>query len=655
MKTIKSFKLQVLTYLSFTILLSCSSGFSQNVFKVNEGQRLLIGEKIEYFIDETRNLGIEEITQQVFTPGENKILNFGIIPHNVWLKFSVKSDTEQELYLEIMAPLLAELELYEIKENKSQRLFEGGFLRPFKDRPIATETWLFNLELKGNETKQIYIKGQSEYPFQVPIAISTKEKFVEYSQLHNIFWGFYIGIMIFALIYNFFIYLSVRERTYLFYIIYIIGSSTFYLALKGFSFKFLWPDSPLFNPHTAVIICLTNIVITLFTLDFLKITKEQKGQYYFGFGLMILFGLIAILSLAEANQIAVGLAQMMSLVASIFFIYAGISSLRRGVTTAKYYLLGWSLFLIFVVIFILADNNVFPSNFFTMNCIFIGHMTEVLLLSFALADRINWLKKDNERKQLEIIHQLEENEKIQLKANRELEQKVIERTAEVVEQKNEAEKQRERSDELLLNILPEETAEELKATGKAKAKLFNEVTVLFADFKNFTKYSEKLSPEILVSEINECFSEFDKIMEQCGVEKIKTIGDAYMAAGGLPTPNSTHANDVVKAALEIQKFMSELRLLKEAEGKPAFVSRIGIHTGPVVSGVVGKKKFAYDIWGDTVNIASRLESSGEPGKVNISETTYKQIKDMFSCEYRGKIKAKNKGMIDMYFINGNTK
>ncbi|MDB5284870.1 MAG: adenylate/guanylate cyclase [Bacteroidota bacterium] len=231
-----------------------------------------------------------------------------------------------------------------------------------------------------------------------------------------------------------------------------------------------------------------------------------------------------------------------------------------------------------------------------------------------------------------------------------LERTVDERTAEVVAEKKEVEKQKERSEELLLNILPAEVAEELKAKGSAEAQLIDEVTVLFADFKGFTFISEKFAPKQLVAEINECFSAFDHIMHKHGVEKIKTIGDSYMAAGGIPRPNTTHATDVVKAALEMLAFMQEHKARKEAAGELFFEIRIGVHTGPVVAGIVGIKKFAYDIWGDAVNTASRMESSGEPGKINISGATYELVKNKFRCTYRGKIEAKNKGMIDMYFV-----
>ncbi len=222
----------------------------------------------------------------------------------------------------------------------------------------------------------------------------------------------------------------------------------------------------------------------------------------------------------------------------------------------------------------------------------------------------------------------------------------------VVRQRNKVKKEKKRSDELLLNILPAEVAEELKAKGSADAKLIDEVTVLFSDFKDFTQMSESQSPKDLVAEINECFSAFDLIMQKNGVEKIKTVGDAYMAAGGLPIPNETHAANVLNAALEMQAFMRERRRQRQASGEFFFEARIGVHTGPVVAGIVGIKKFAYDIWGDTVNTAQRMESAGEAGNVNISGSTYELVKTQFACTYRGKIDTKGKGEVDMYFVEG---
>lgn len=233
---------------------------------------------------------------------------------------------------------------------------------------------------------------------------------------------------------------------------------------------------------------------------------------------------------------------------------------------------------------------------------------------------------------------------------------VAERTSKIrdqmsllAQQKEEISKERERSENLLLNILPRETAEELKDRGKAESKRFDQVTVMFTDFKGFTQTSEKLSPEALVEEIHLCFSQFDRIIQKHGVEKIKTIGDSYMCVGGLPLANKTHPSDVIRAALEIRDFMAALKSERLAAGRTFFELRIGVHSGPVVAGIVGIKKFQYDIWGDTVNTASRMESSGKVGKINISHATWLQVQDQFNCQYRGEIEAKHKGKIRMYF------
>lgn len=209
--------------------------------------------------------------------------------------------------------------------------------------------------------------------------------------------------------------------------------------------------------------------------------------------------------------------------------------------------------------------------------------------------------------------------------------------------------ERDRSDNLLLNILPEKTAAELKEYGKVKADSFDSVSVLFTDFKGFTSISEKLSPELLVQSVDHYFSKFDEIMEKHGLEKIKTIGDAYMCAGGLPFPSEDHAERMILAAREIVDFVKESKENGELSQAP-FDIRVGINTGPVVAGVVGTKKFSYDIWGDTVNVASRMESNSEPGKINISENTYKLVKDKFNCTFRGEIDVKNRGSLKMYFV-----
>lgn len=233
-----------------------------------------------------------------------------------------------------------------------------------------------------------------------------------------------------------------------------------------------------------------------------------------------------------------------------------------------------------------------------------------------------------------------------------LEVQVKERTREVIKQKELLEVEKEKTEKLLLNILPSETAEELKSKGKATARKYRMTSIMFTDFQSFTKIAEEIKPEELVTELDNYFKNFDEIIDKYDVEKIKTIGDAYMCAGGIPIRNKSNPIDMVLAGLEIQRFMEVYNGSKADAGEKGWDLRIGIHTGAVIAGVVGIKRFAYDIWGDSVNIASRIEAAGSVGKVNISGVTYELVKEFFTCEHRGEIRAKNKGKIDMYFVHG---
>jgi len=226
-----------------------------------------------------------------------------------------------------------------------------------------------------------------------------------------------------------------------------------------------------------------------------------------------------------------------------------------------------------------------------------------------------------------------------------LEQIINERTEELLREKD-------RTEKLLTNVLPKNTVDEIKSTGRAKKKKFQMVTVLFSDIQGFTKIAESMNSEILIDELDRFFFHFDSVVEKYNIEKIKTIGDAYMCAGGIPEKNRTNPVEVVLAAMEMQHYMSQLKKELQEKNRPVWDIRIGIHTGSVIAGVIGHKKLSYDIWGDTVNTASRMESSGEAGKINISGSTYELVKDFFICEYRGKMPVKYKGEIDMYFVEG---
>ncbi len=271
-----------------------------------------------------------------------------------------------------------------------------------------------------------------------------------------------------------------------------------------------------------------------------------------------------------------------------------------------------------------------------------GSVEKVLAVE---SDITNFKRKEEElneqyRKMKEISQNLE-------KANTLL----GEQTLEINRQKRLIEEEQQKSEKLLLNILPFEIDRQLKSKGRAGTRQYKLVSVLFADFKGFSKISKSLEPKDLVNILDSYFAKFDEIISKHYLEKIKTIGDAYMCAGGLPLSNKSNPFDTLLAGLEIQQYMNSLNDSKVLNNLSVWELRIGIHTGPVVAGVVGRKRVAYDIWGDTVNVASRMEQAGHVGMVNISGTTYEYVKDYFECDYRGKIEAKNIGKVDMYFVN----
>ena len=309
------------------------------------------------------------------------------------------------------------------------------------------------------------------------------------------------------------------------------------------------------------------------------------------------------------------------------------------------------LFIVMLIIFMFLNklNTIDISEI--MGDDFIGYVLIFIFISFPISisaylawqfasTNLSLVKQLDEVNRLSDVNLKQEQEKQQILQNQNdlLEKQVDERTFEL-------QKEKQKTENLLLNILPHEVAEELKENGSSEAKYYDEVSVLFTDFVNFTQSSEKMGAEKMLVELNECFTAFDMIMEKHGLEKIKTIGDAYLAVCGLPMKNDCHAYQTVLVALDIIKFIEE----RKKTHPEALDIRIGVNSGSLIAGIVGVKKFAYDIWGDTVNTAARMEQNSEKGKINISESTYQLVKDKINCEYRGKIHTKGKGEMDMYF------
>ena len=486
------------------------------------------------------------------------------------------------------------------------------------------------------------------FPLDKGFSLYYKTSFV-YESIKLFSFGFYylaFGIVYFIL---FFFFKQKKENLYFSLFCIFICLSFFCANLDGI--------------YAAVLSTLSALFAIEFTIQFLSKTLRNKERTKVPLALLLGLTVITLLPqvlynyspFLDKKQSSTGL----YIVNKLFFFYE---------LYVLGYLLAWGLrkknknakiIFIFGLISTVLYTSIpilsyfFPALTWSSSGSYLNYVGDLALCTIPFGATIV-LGRKNAENQKQLLDQEIEKKRILENQKESLEKEVALRTSEIVQQKEKIEKQhdelkieKKKSDDLLLNILPEEVAEELKETGHSGARFFNNVTVLFTDFVDFTQAGERMSPQELVDELHICFKAFDEIMSRHHIEKIKTIGDAYLAVCGLPLPDEQHAVNAATAALEITQFIAER---KRQLGDKVFEIRVGIHSGSVVAGIVGVKKFAYDIWGDTVNTAARMEQHGEPGKINISQTAYDLVKDKFDCTYRGEIKAKNKGELKMYFI-----
>ncbi|TAE13109.1 MAG: hypothetical protein EAZ95_11650 [Bacteroidetes bacterium] len=510
----------------------------------------------------------------------------------------------------------------------------------------------------GKRTHTYYARITSERAIILPLRIVTKEQFYAEKPPTDTLIGLYFGILFALVIYNIFLFVGLRDIAYLYYVLSIVSTFVLLSTSSGHFFQYILPDNPSLNMLMFPFSVATLVSFSsLFTQSFLKIKEDNKFLHHaLSWVRYITIATIPALLVFD-DMIVTQSHYILLFILIILLLSSGIVSWRKGNRFAIYYVFAWFGYFLGGIVSMLSEQNAVPFVFATRYGAQIGSAMEVLLLSMALSRRYNAYKKEKEdamRKALEI----------EKEANETLEKKVTLRTLQLKETNEElnqineelsttlelVEVEKRKSDKLLLNILPADVAQELKNYGIATPKRYERVTILFTDFKGFTALVAQMNPEQVLANLNYCFTAFDKIARKHHLEKIKTIGDSYMCVGGLPVAEPNNPIYAVEAALEMMTFMREWKTKKEKQGKEAWDIRIGIHTGEVVAGVVGDYKFAYDIWGDDVNTASRMESSGEAGKINISHTTYEIVKNNFICTHRGKINAKSKGEIDMYFV-----
>ncbi len=588
-----------------------------------------------------------------FAPSGNATLNFGVTNSAIWVKFRVKNldpAKNPEWILLVKNALIDSLWLFTSQQNQWQKQLAGDHL-PFAQRPIKDHDFGFYLTLPDTITATCYMRFITTGSMQIPIEVHSKSHYQSAVQMGEMLYGLFAGALLIMFLYNLVVFFSLRDYSYLAYSIFILTNLALMNSYSGHLFQYIFPNQVFAaNMAIPVLMAFTPFSVGLFSLLYLHprdIAPFLRWTLYIACGLsLLLTALVFVLPF----RLGTSLAGMLIIVLLVAAIAAGISSWSRGNKGARFYVIAWVLLITSGLITAFRNFGLLENNFFTVHGIRIANLIEVALLSLSLADRYNRFRKEKEQAQLDLIE-------TQQRVNRELEQKVKERTkqlSETNEKLNETlhvvEAEREKSDALLLNVLPKEVMLELKETGKTVPRNFEMATVLFTDIKNFTRFAERLAPEEVIQSLNDCFLAFDDICRKYNLEKIKTLGDGYMAVGGVPVANRTNPVDAVQAALEMQAWVKNRNQETNMSHEKAWEIRIGINTGPVVAGVIGKHKFVYDIWGDTVNLASRMESSGEVGGVNISSFTYEHIKNKFVCDYKGKVAAKNKGDVDLYQV-----
>lgn len=585
-------------------------------------------------------------------------LDFNAFPHRYWMKFSIRNTEDKQVFVQLFLGLSEILDFY-IPEGQG---YERHPIGTFESRKLATrisgggKTFMAQalVSLEPGETKTFYAyfehlsKGaQASRDSKLEPRLLDHQIWTEKVNTTNIIWSLIFGCFLILILYHFVYYFLTRDSAYLYYCLFVFAVSFPFLTLIGDVV-----DNPQYNA------LLFFSVSGLFSVFYFQLTRKfiplqtllprwDKRLRLYIIVKTALVALYCLLHLITSDIFVILVIYVPAiLVEFILMLMLAIALIKSKDRISLQFVFGSSLaWAGMSAVMIMSDPatsftpQINPFKFATPAY---GFVLESLVFAMVLAyrSRLNEIEKKEAKDAL--IRQLQENEALQGKVNRELEEKVVERTKTI-------ELEKQKSEKLLLNVLPKTVVEEMKETGTTVPQRFNNVSVLYADFVDFTRISEQLSPESLVEHLNNFFKHFDSIVVKNKLEKIKTIGDAYMCVSGLPDPDERHAKNAVQAALEFQEFLTRYNK-NLAPDQHAWRLRIGIQSGPVVAGVIGDYKFTYDVWGDTVNTASRLEQHSEGGKINISEAVHELVRDEFDCKKRGTIQVKNKGEIQMYFV-----
>jgi class 3 adenylate cyclase len=626
------------------LCMSFSVSAQQSPERVNE---------ISVLRDSSGSLRLSDIidpkAQYVFTHADSVRLDAK--SKTYWLKLSFQTTNPDAGPFIISTSRFDTAELFSPATGNFRYAVTGESI-PYTDWPVAySEFPCLAIPVTGTATTwYLRLTSATAFSFEMrnlkQIRLTPSAVFEETAHTSRYFHGIFLGIMSAMIILNLIIYLVYHARTYLVYSLFMFTQTLWHLSITGYLREFIFENAPRIArqfPFDIAAVSLLSYVF--FSQVYLESKKYAPGLNNLYKWLYPVIGIVLILgyfSISLANNILL----LSGLIVIIFPFFMAVIAYRKGYRPAVFFLIASFLSYISYVVLVLMSMKVLPEMFLTRYSLQSSIALQSLLFGIGLADRMNLTRRELEAKKIEKIELERANDAairdILEKQNEELEIKVHERTLSL-------EEEREKSDHLLLNILPGKIAERLKAGEEMIAEKFDDVTIFFSDFVDFTRLSKGVSPKELVSKLNEIFGAFDRLTLQYGLEKIKTIGDGYMCVCGLPEPVAGHARQVALFAMATQKELENHRHLISGE---VLSMRIGIHSGTVIAGVIGSKKFAYDLWGETVNTASRMESHGVPFKIQCSEATYRLLNEEFDFEERGETAIKGIGTMRTYFLTG---
>ena len=631
------------TFLVLSFLFFGLSLYGQTALIVDdetkEYELFSISQRQVYDLD--KDPGIEGVLNNQWSPPDELQLNQKNIRSAYYLKATVRNELDLQLICHLYYVSLSRIDVYQVVDGMVLDSAELGIYSYQQDFPFLQTYPMLELKETNGRPFDIILRLEGIQTAYISWFVSASKPFIEIRHYQDLFYGIIYGLLLLIIVYNLSLYYRLREIDNLIYALWILALAFHLAFFNGFIYEFVIPkwsgDINLVDVFGGV----TSSLHIVFAVIFLKIDwKKLSGRIAIFIILWYVAGIVVTLTGQSEVFFPWLNPAFIVLIEGIYCIVVGIVALVRGFKPALYFIIANVLFYIFIGFAVAYGTGNMEHSFLGYHGFQIGSALEVLFFSFALSYKVRLLKKDKDEAMREKAMLAIENEKIVRQQNVILEQKVEERTKELREEQM-------RSENLLLNILPEQIAQELKTSGRARARRYEDVSIMFSDFVGFTSMAENLNPEELVEVIDKYFRKFDEIIEDYGLEKIKTIGDAYVAVANLPKKNENGEKQLAFAALAIRDYVIE-----ESSKNPnhSFKIRTGINTGSVVAGVVGSKKFQFDIWGDAVNVAARMEETCEPGKINISESTYLKIKEDFICENRGMIEAKNKGRIGMYYL-----